>query len=385
MFYYISFLRPPPAQASLTESILITPQICNDLRTEYFEGSIDIYYSWSLVQPAPASPVITRPIKLTSWRTANAYKGIPVPRPQSPTLRDGQSWRLVLSAGGTRLDQMVCLGEQALGRTPFPVMSMPVRFGSRPSQRGDKQEQIVRSYMLRLPSQETPVIFVILEQTSFDLDKKIWDSGIGLSSWLIQLFSGKLEESHLVAKLRQVLFGKERWNILELGAGTGIVAIALSILRTKLELSGEPGHIVTTDLPSAMPILHQNIDSNRHLTSNLSPIAAVLDWESEVLPPEIQCESELDVIVMADVTYNTSSFPALIATLSRLVRFSEGRRKGHSPMILMGYKERDSAERALWDMVKCIHIEFQRVGEVKGAGGNAIEIWVGQVSGEGSG
>ncbi|KIJ65120.1 hypothetical protein HYDPIDRAFT_88870 [Hydnomerulius pinastri MD-312] len=379
MFYYISFLRPPPLQASFapSEAILITPQICNDLRTEYFEGSLDIFYSWSLDTESPKSPVITKPVKLTSWRSSNAYKEISVPRPQN--LRDGQRWRLILSSGATRMDQIIALDEQNPGHAPFSVTSMPVMFASRP-RKGTKQEQIVRSYLLRLPLQESPAIFEISEQTSFDLDKKIWDSGIGLSSWMTQLFTEKLESSALLSDLRDSLLSREARNILELGAGTGIVAITLGILRSKLDLLGCKGNIITSDLPSAITILQQNINSSSSLTNKISPQAVVLDWENEELPSEILFDSGLDAIIMADVTYNTLSFPALIGTLSRLIEFSKSKRNGRPPMILLGYKERHSDERTLWEMAKGINIHFEKVGEVKGAGGNPVEIWVGRVS-----
>ena len=183
MFYYISFLRPPPVQASTTpsEHILIMPQISNDLRTEYLEDPIDIYYAWSLHAPHPTSPLITKPAKLTSWRTSTAYKEIPVPRP--PHLdgqnrwsdSEGPSWRLILSCGTTQNNQVVVLGENL--NTPFAVMSMPVNFprrhgrGNKNTLKGTKQERIARSYTLRPPLQDRPIVFDIMEQTSFDLDK----------------------------------------------------------------------------------------------------------------------------------------------------------------------------------------------------------------------
>ncbi|KAG6331773.1 hypothetical protein ID866_7317 [Astraeus odoratus] len=218
MFYYVSFLRPPPAQASLapTEQIIITPQICNDLRTEYFEGEVDIYFSWALLPDShrPTS-TITRPAKLTSWRSRNAYKEISVPRPQN--LRDGQLWRLILSVGTTRKDQIISLHEEDIGRMPFPVMSMPVLFSCKP-RKAIKQEQIVRSYLLCPPTQQAPAeILDICEQTSFDLDKKVWDSGIGLSSWLVQVYYGESGASHLLSELQRSLFGRECRNIVELG------------------------------------------------------------------------------------------------------------------------------------------------------------------------
>ncbi|KAF9244653.1 putative methyltransferase-domain-containing protein [Melanogaster broomeanus] len=376
MFYYISFLRPPPLQASIapSEPILITPQICNDLRTEYFQEPADIYYSWSLESPNQPTPVITKPVKLTSWRSNNAYKEISVPRPQN--LRGGQSWRLILSCGMTRKDQIIALDEQNIGSTPLAVVSMPVTFISRP-QKGTKQEQITRSYFLRASLQQSPVIFDIVEQTSFDLDKKIWDSGIGLSSWLVQLYAGKLEATVLLSDLRESLFSRDNRNIVELGAGTGVVAITLGILRSKLDISGQTGHIVTTDLPSAIPILESNIASSRAFTSRIPPEAAVLDWESKELTSQVQLDTGLDAIIMADVTYNTSSFPALIGTLSRLIEFSKSKRNGRQPMILLGYKERHVDERSLWERVKEINVHFEKVGEAKGAGGNPVEVWVG--------
>ncbi|KAI6042067.1 putative methyltransferase-domain-containing protein [Pisolithus marmoratus] len=383
MFYYVSFLRPPPAQASLarTEQILITPQITNDLRTEYLEDAADIYYSWALV-PDPhrqTASVITRPTKLTSWRTAHAYKEISVPRPQN--LRDGQSWRLILSVGTTRRDQVIPLCSDDIGHAPFAVTSMPILFTSRP-RKAAKQEEIVRSYLLRAPTHDAspPEVFDICEQTSFDLDKKVWDSGIGLSSWLVRLYlGGQLDTSPALSYVRQVLFSKDRRDIIELGAGTGIVATTLGILRSKLNTNGQPGRIVTTDLPSALPLLRRNISLNNSLLSKVSPEPAALDWEVERLPDAVTSnfDTGLDAIVMADVTYNTASFSALISTLSRLVEFSKSKRADHRPFILLGYKERDVAERTLWNMAKEVGIVLEQVGVVGGAGGTAIEIWVG--------
>lgn len=182
MFYYISFLRPPPLQASTTptEPILITPQICNDLRTEYLDDPIEIYYAWSLHAPHPASPMITKLTKLTSWRTSTAYKEIPVPKPPLSfqnnkwTESDEPSWRLILTCGTTQNDQVVVLGEtRTTGNTPFAVLSMPVRFSRRLASKikSTKQERIVRSYALRVPLQDCAIVFDITEQTSFDLDK----------------------------------------------------------------------------------------------------------------------------------------------------------------------------------------------------------------------
>lgn len=46
----------------------------------------------------------------------------------------------------------------------------------------------------------------------------MWDSGIGLSSWLVSLAAEQtLEEPELVSQLREMLFSKSKRNIIELG------------------------------------------------------------------------------------------------------------------------------------------------------------------------
>ena len=50
------------------------------------------------------------------------------------------------------------------------------------------------------------------------------------------------------------------------------------------------------------------------------------------------------------------------------------------PTVLLGYKERDSAERTLWDMAREIGIEFMQVDSVPGTGDVPIEIWIGDVA-----
>lgn len=78
---------------------------------------------------------------------------------------------------------------------------------------------------------------------------------------------------------------------------------------------------------------------------------------------------------MADVAYNTDSFPALIQTLADARNMSPDKK----PLFLMGYKERHGEERRLWDMTKKVGIDFIRVGTVPGhaSGVAPIEIWIG--------
>lgn len=77
---------------------------------------------------------------------------------------------------------------------------------------------------------------------------------------------------------------------------------------------------------------------------------------------------------MADVTYNTASFPSLCRTLSSLIRMSP-----KVPAILLSYKVRDDAERGFWAMAAEVGIDFVKIGQREGAGGAPIEIWSGHV------
>jgi len=190
MFYYLSFLRPPPLQAPPHGTILITPQISNDLRTEPFEGSQDLYYSWVLeptgisrIQSGEA-PIATKPAKLTTWRPSSAYKEIPVPVPQN--VRDGQRWRLVLTtyaqAYGMSNPESIDLRVSSVGEVPFPVRSSPVLFSARGAKGVGKQEMIERSYLLPLGDEseeqtegkEKFSVVRFTEKTSYDLDK-VWN------------------------------------------------------------------------------------------------------------------------------------------------------------------------------------------------------------------
>ncbi|KAI0676122.1 putative methyltransferase-domain-containing protein [Trametes maxima] len=380
MFFYISFLRPPATQSFPSGLISITPQVANDLRTESFDGAQEIYYSWSPVvtNRTESYPSITTPQKLTTWRQSSAYKEIPVPLPQG--LRDGQSYRLVLTAHGQGKPHIINLAASDIGERPHPVISMPILFSSRgrAGHGAGKQEQIERVYRIPLQPGENGFL-TVREQTSFDLDKKIWDSGIGLGSWLVQLAQAPEQtggDHALISHAHEALMASESRNIIELGAGTGMVALALGALRSTVT-KDQNGCILTTDLESAMPLLEHNVSANEALFSGPStrPRPIVLDWDASELPEEARAlDSGFDAIVMADVTYNTASFPSLIRTISALVRLSP---PSKPPVIVLGYKERDLAERTLWDMAEKIGVTFKKVGGRAGAGGRAVEIWIG--------
>jgi hypothetical protein len=76
---------------------------------------------------------------------------------------------------------------------------------------------------------------------------------------------------------------------------------------------------------------------------------------------------------MADVTYNTSSFPSLLRTVDSILQLAPGCN------VVLAYKERHEAERGIWGMFEGIGLKMQMVDQVHGFGGAQVEVWVGTV------
>ncbi|KAF9648854.1 hypothetical protein BDM02DRAFT_3235344 [Thelephora ganbajun] len=380
MFYYISFLRPPPS-SSTPGSISFTPQVANDLRTELFLGTQDIYYAW-LSSTESLQHTQLKPRKLMTWSQAVAYKEISVALP--PNARPGQLWRLLLSASPSIQHISISFGNvRSTGRVPFPVISMPIRIAPKPEKGPAKQTQIERMYRASLAGLGD-LHFLLREQTSFDLDKKVWDSGIGLSSWLVDLLNHSPPDTEplVVSQARDALL-LNPCNTIELGTGTGIVSIILSALKaTRLGEAPREGQFFTTDLTSAIPLLSHNINFNAKYFTQPSdiPQPLALNWDDESLPEQVVDTGGFEVILMADVTYNTVSFPSLLRTLSSLVQLNTKHSRS-PPVVILGYKERDPDERSLWGMLESeVGLRFERVGECEGwPASTPVEFWIGQV------
>lgn len=140
------------------------------------------------------------------------------------------------------------------------------------------------------------------------------------------------------------------------------------------ELPPSIDHLATE---SALPLLTHNVSANAMLFNSPAarPKPLALNWDDRDLPEEVRgVHGGFDVIIMADVTYNTASFPVLVRTLASLINLSAPDRP---PIVVLGYKERDSEERTLWTMVRDIGVTFEQVRTREGAGREPVEIWIG--------
>ncbi|CAE6511174.1 unnamed protein product [Rhizoctonia solani] len=435
MFEYLSFLRPPPEACRLGQAITFVPQIANDLRTEPCETEHNIYFVWQSDSGALDRTGFT---KLTTWRPGSrSYKPLSVALPSGA--QPGGAWRLCLAVGldSRNMPQSLVLDllQNEFGRLPFPVTSLPISVlggesvgptgkargiklapnkqskakSNPPESNISKQEKIERFYML--PANWGTLR--ITEQTSFDLDKKIWDSGVAVSSWLAKLLalpknatqSHELTE-HFRRRLQPARDRDRALQVIELGTGTGLVSLVLGTLLSqcgsKIDQTEEPepmmrARILATDLSSAIELIDHNKLSNSHLfgdrtgilegseearpTSEIELHAAELDWDNPI-PPSVWAVDQrsgtqypFDIIIMADVTYNTASFGALLDTVTGLLRGPSA--SGSSAIVLLAYKCRDPAERTLWTDALAQGVTFVQVDTVKGVREPAVEIWLG--------
>jgi protein N-lysine methyltransferase METTL21D len=190
MFFYLSFLRTPPHSSLQSSPVVFTPQVSNDLRTELFPTSVDIYYWWisCALGPQKGQNDVTRlsePTKLTTWRQENVYKPLQIPPPLKSAIgaSAGIDCSLVFSTTSIVASSVIDLRDPEIGRAPLPVCTLPIRIS--PHQQRDgrvsgaattkaaKQEAITRSF--RLFDGDVAPLMRIKETISFDLDKVMPD------------------------------------------------------------------------------------------------------------------------------------------------------------------------------------------------------------------
>lgn len=166
------------------------------------------------------------------------------------------------------------------------------------------------------------------------------DAGLVLSSYIASL-PLPIDSTLPRLPILETTLSQPNLNILELGAGCGIVGITL------LHTLPTPSQILLTDLPEATEILTHNLTPSilGPLPSNLSKIShQVLDWSSP-LPPNVAATS-WDMVVVADCTYNPDVVPDLVMTLGRVAEGSGGVR------IVVAMKVRHESEMVFFDLMK---------------------------------
>ncbi|CZR61207.1 uncharacterized protein PAC_11103 [Phialocephala subalpina] len=184
----------------------------------------------------------------------------------------------------------------------------------------------------------------IWEETGESIARHIWDAGLVLSSYISQL-SPYLKTPSTTPKILprlpnlETLLAKPNLNILELGAGCGIVG--LTFAHSLPDIST----ITLTDLPEATEILDLNLSPANFTPKSASTTIShqVLDW-SEPLPSNIS-STKWDLVLVADCTYNPDVVPDLVKTLGRVRGGSRG------VVVLLAMKVRHESEMVFFDLM----------------------------------
>ncbi|XP_053723869.1 EEF1A lysine methyltransferase 3-like [Synchiropus splendidus] len=125
--------------------------------------------------------------------------------------------------------------------------------------------------------------------------------GVAAPVWDAALHLCRFMEKHGVE-----LRGK---RVVELGAGTGVVGIAASLIGA---------HVTLTDLPLALTQLQANVNLNAPPGGWLSvpPAVLPLSWGQD----HTRFSSDWDLVLGTDIVYLPETFPLLLETLAHLCK-----------------------------------------------------------------
>lgn len=141
--------------------------------------------------------------------------------------------------------------------------------------------------------------------------------------------------SRLISELFR-LHGKTRVSILELGTGCGLVGISVATIFPQTE-------VLLTDLPDAEQLVLLNMNHAKSArTSGLK--WQVLDWSHPLQKKDLP--SRIDLVIVADCVYNTTSIPYLVQTIMSLL--------DHRPdaKFLIARKPRHESEELFFELIR---------------------------------
>ena len=126
------------------------------------------------------------------------------------------------------------------------------------------------------------------------------------------------------------------FNVIELGSGCGIAGISLVQRLPNCR-------VLLTDLEEADTVLFMSKDLARPAKGSTIQ-HRVLNWDSDL--PEDVTQTDWNMIVVSDCTYNPDSTPALVKTLYALVRQSS------NTMVIVAMKIRHQSESVFFDLMQ---------------------------------
>ncbi|KAL7276845.1 hypothetical protein RUND412_000133 [Rhizina undulata] len=338
--HYIRFLKTPrfaiaPNKRSGVISALVT--ITSDLGESFYFGEAGIVASLVSVTPGTLQSTmgpdhkVTTPRRRFQWRPdMRALKiEIDVPLPKRTGGSVPATAVLEVKSEASSADDLYALSHDneiiTAHSAPFQLIN-----GAEADSYVERRLAISRDRTLR-----------IWEETGESIARHIWDGGLALTAYLVQNITGAGRDEGALSALHEKLRLKRTLNVLELGSGCGLVGLALSSLRK--------GCTVTlTDLPLAGEILNKNLQDAQ---PQGQAVFRVLDWDEE-LPIEFLA-NPLDLVIVADCTYNVASAPSLVRVMTKLVNSSP------DSVIVLAHKKRHDSEKVFFELMNCFNIVDQ--------------------------
>ncbi|EFR05332.1 hypothetical protein MGYG_08343 [Nannizzia gypsea CBS 118893] len=339
MPHYVRFLKPPRIEASSIKTLVT---LTTDLGDSFLAEEVELTASVLRVDDDDGS-------------LNNGRHGMRCIKQKNFTWTAG-SRQVLIAIDGLKLDLrrhglQLHIGLADHGHQPGPdddfavssaipmvISAWSPPFGGSGSPQADKLA--LRWFRTRCPAEVR-----IWEETGNNLARHIWDASLAwlmlFQETLAPVNAGGGDDSQatspfLVFKDLIRRKDKSHFNVIELGAGCGIVGIALA--QSLMDCL-----VVLTDLEEVRDIVTRNINvSNPAAGSKID--FQVLDWEMSI--PSRISEQQYDLIVVSDCTYNSDSLPALVDTMAALINRSP------RAAIIVALKRRHESEAVFFELMQ---------------------------------
>ncbi|KAF9915027.1 Methyltransferase-like protein 21D [Lobosporangium transversale] len=168
----------------------------------------------------------------------------------------------------------------------------------------------------------------------------IWDAAIVLAKYLEK--SNLLSIASSSTSATETPRSSTPINVLELGAGTGIVGLAVARL---LSAKGVEARVLLTDKENVVPLLSRNIQRNPSIGIDIQ--AQTLDWEedesssssSNAQKIHALIDTNWDMVILSDCIWVPGLYKPLISTINALITPSASKTQ-----LVIAFEKRNFAE-----------------------------------------
>ncbi|KAG0308072.1 hypothetical protein BGZ97_000179 [Linnemannia gamsii] len=406
MYYYIRLLKNTPLEAVIQEPFKMVFTITTDLTEKFYESPCKLRCQTVVRTPSTAPGATADDTIMTvmpqglsqgyslDYDPKIGYCSVDLRMAPCMTIYD--ECQIVLSLDPAPYTSnngktLVAPPEYEIlpaWSLPIHLKPAPLNFSKKTKHRKvnkkyliDTRQDLVERYF-KLPPHLTGVhgpgrsLLVREDANEGFMARHIWDSGVFMTkylmladSWLSKYMKEKKQEQDKKASLEASMAdmsvsestetgstesstGAPASSIparqptkrvcLELGAGTGLVGIAVAAAFPELS-------VLSTDLDEALALMQQNVDANKALLPKNNMQVGFLDWAEK----DRQVEP-VEILLLADVVYNDLSHEFLLQTV---LDYSDEQTK-----VLLGYKFRHEAEQQFFERAKA-HFEIELVHE----------------------